>query len=223
MIETKIIIFFLLITFSQTLNAIIDRIDRRSDRMFEYENLKTINCESIDEDNYIFRGRFPNINDILKKEKISVLNNRTIEGYKYVYFPESSKYNEYTHLFSNSTILVISDNSAKINNCHIYLNLYGLEGNYAYKKVHYYISINKKTQYSSFYRYDDVDLSFLIFIPIFIFLFCIYFHKLCHCSILCYILQFYEFTRRLIILCIPLIVSTVLMKYIVLRIVSFFI
>ena len=216
------IIFFLLIKFSQTLNAIIDRIDR-SGIIFEQKILKTINCESIDEDNYIFRGRFPNINDILKKEKSAVLNNRTIEGYKYVYFPEISKYNEYANLFPNSTILVLTDKPTKANNCHIILNLYGLEGNYMRDRVPYYISINKKTQYSSFYNYEGFEINFFCFIPIFIILFCVYFHKLCHCSILCYILQFYVFTRRLIILCIPLIVSTVLMKYIVLRIVSFFI
>ena len=140
--------------------------------------------------------------------------NRTIEGYKYVYFPEISKYNEYANLFPNSTILVLTDKPTKANNCHIILNLYGLEGNYMRDRVPYYISINKKTQYSSFYIYEGLEINFFYFIPIFIILFCIYFHKLCHCSILCYILQFYVFTRRLMILCIPLIVSTVLMKYI---------
>ena len=74
------IIFFLLIKFSQTLNAIIDRIDR-SGIIFEQKILKTINCESIDEDNYIFRGRFPNINDILKKEKSAVLNTQIKKYY----------------------------------------------------------------------------------------------------------------------------------------------
>ena len=109
MIEKKVIIIFLLIKCSQALYAIIDKI-HRSDRIFEHESITTINCESFDEDNFIFRGRFPNILDILDKEKITDLNSSKIEGYKYVYFPnDDSLYNKYIDLFPNSTIFIKSN------------------------------------------------------------------------------------------------------------------
>ena len=207
------IIFFVLINFSQTLHLIIDKIYRNY-RMFEYNSLQTVNCELVDEDKFIFRGRFTNIIDILIKEKNAILNNRKIKGYKYIYFPDNYKYNDYAHLFSNSSIFVIPYEQVKNNNCHILLNLKGLEDNYESGREPYYLSINKKTLYSAYYRYDDVDLFYECFIPIFIFLSCVYFCKLYYCSIRCYNLQFYVFTRRLMILCIPLIVSNSLMKYI---------
>ena len=114
MIE-KIIIFFLLIKFSQTiLYAIIDKIGT----IFQHDALNTINCTSFNEDNFIFRGRFPNILDILDKEKITDFNNTKIEGYKYVYFPENSLYEKYADIFPSSTIFVKRDWEVKKENCH---------------------------------------------------------------------------------------------------------
>ena len=212
MIE-KIIIFFLLIKFSQTiLYAIIDKIGT----IFQHDALNTINCTSFNEDNFIFRGRFPNILDILDKEKITDFNNTKIEGYKYVYFPENSLYEKYADIFPSSTIFVKSDWEIKKKNCHFilfYLNRYE-RNNFREKTDPYYLSINKKTLKKSILIYDFIDIGFCYLIPFFVILFCIYFCRLCQCSILCYNLQFYVFTRRLILLCIPLIVSNLLMKYI---------
>jgi len=63
----------------------------------------------INEDYFIFRGRFPNIFEILNKEKITDSNNTKIKGYKYVYFPDKLSYDKYADLFSNSTIYVVFD------------------------------------------------------------------------------------------------------------------
>ena len=213
MIE-KIIIFFLLIKFSQTiLYAIIDQINK-SGEMFQHVVINTYNCGSVNEDNFIFRGRFPNILDILDKEKITDFNNTKIEGYKFVYFPENSLYEKYADIFPSSTIFVKSESSDKKKNCFILLNLNNYERNiFREKSVPYYLSINKKTLKTSIYDYDIIDFCFCYLIPLFVILFCRYFCMLCKCNILYFNLQFYVFTRRLILLCIPLIVSNLLMKY----------
>ena len=213
MIE-KIIIFFLLIKFSQTLlYAIIDKI-HKSGEMFKHVVINTYNCVSVNEDTFIFRGRFPNILDILDKEKITDFNNTKIEGYKFVYFPENSLYEKYADIFPSSTIFVKDDSKVQKNNCHILLNLNNYERNsFREKTVPYYLSINKKTLRTSILRYEDIDFGFFYFSPLFVILFCIYFGKLGKFSILSFNLQFYVFTRRLILLCIPLIFSNLIMKY----------
>ena len=123
-------------------------------------------------------------------------------------------YNKYIDLFPNSTIIIKSDNPFQNNKCHIILYLNGFEIDKYYKeRVPYYISINKKTMYKSLLRYDELDIAFCYFIPLFVILFCIYLYKLCHCSFFCFNLQFYVFTRGVIFLCMPLIFCNLLMKY----------
>ena len=222
MMREKIILICILIKISQSIYIFIESNEPKIDIFESYSfehisfNPKTsVYCNLINEDYFIFRGRFQNILEILDKEKIPDSNNIKIEGYKYVYFPDNSLYNEYADLFPNSTIFVKFYKPIQKNNCHILLDLSGFERSYKYESsVPYYLSINKKTQETSFHRVDEVDIVFCHLIPLYIILFCIYFYKLCNCSILCFNLRFYVFTRRLILLCIPLIVSNLLMKYI---------
>ena len=195
----------------------MDGIDRFG-TSFKHDYLFLFNCELIDKDNFIFRGRFPNILDILDKEKIPDSNNTKIEGYKYVYFPNNLYY-EYADLFPNYTTFVISDPYfliKKKNNCHFVLtSTLHYERNSKYDKniIPYYLAINRKSQYEVSYRYIGFDIGLCYVIPFFIILFCIYYCKL-FWFIFFMKLQFYVYTRRLILLSIPLIISNLLMKYI---------
>jgi hypothetical protein len=114
MIEKKLILFCLLIKLSFTIYIFIDSNESKNkfskENFFEHITFDIQNdsiCKLFNEDYFIFRGRFPNILEILDKEKISV-SNKKIEGYKYVYFPNESLYNEYEYYFPDSTLFVTS-------------------------------------------------------------------------------------------------------------------
>ena len=154
--------------------------------------------------------------DILDKEKITNFNNTKIEGYKFVFFPENSLYEKYADIFPSSTIFVKIDLQVQKKNCHIilfYLNSYERDI-FREKRVPYYLSINKKILRTSILRYEYIDMTFCYIILFFVVFFFFFFYTLCKCSFLCFNLQFYVFTRRLILLCILLVVSNLLMKYI---------
>ena len=110
MIEKKIIFFCFLIKLSQTLYVFIERSDIfKKTQSFNLREFSLSGCRSINKENFSFRGRFPNILEILDKGKISDSTNTKIKGYKYVYFPDNSTYNKYANFFPDSTIFVLSD------------------------------------------------------------------------------------------------------------------
>ena len=222
MIDKKLILFCLLIKISFTLYVFIDSNESKDeifkDNSFEHITFDTknyIHCNSFNEDYFIFRGRFPNILEILDKEKIPDSNYRKIKGYKYVYFPDGSLYNKYADLFPESTIFVTSYSIKNTkNNCHLQLSklLY-----YESKKrqVVYYSVINKKSLYKHFNGYKVLSIGFAFVFPLFILLFCNYCSKLCNRSYIIFKnLQFYVFTKNIILLSIPLLISIILIYYI---------
>jgi len=145
--------------------------------------------------------------------------NTKIKGYKYVYFPDNSTYNKYANFFPDSTIFVLSDSYIHIkNNCHIELSLLKYYEEYSLldkKYVPYYMVINKKSFYEFIDGFEVLGIGFPFVVPLYIFLYINYCYKLCNrICILFKDLQFYVFTRRLILLSIPLIASIVLINYI---------
>ena len=223
MIEKKIILFCFLIKISQALYIFIERNDIfNKKKSFELRELSLYDCRSIKEKNLIYRGRFPNILEILDNEKIPDSNNTKINGYKYVYFPENSLYNNYANLFPVSTIFVLGGSYKHItNNCHIVLSDLTRFDYYSQsdkKHVPYYIVINRKSLLYRFNsRFEILGIGFIYVFPLYAFLFCNYCCQLS--SRFCIFLknlQFYVFTRKIILLSVPLMASIVLINYILL-------
>ena len=220
MTEKKLILFFFLIKLSQTLYVFIERNDIfKKIKSFDLREFRLYDCRSINTENFSFRGRFQNILEILDKGKISNSNNTKSKGYKYVYFPDNSSYNKYADYFPDSTIFVLSGSYKHIkNNCHIELSLLSKYEEYSQsdkKYVPYYLVINKKSLYESIHGFEALRNGFPFVVPLYIFLFCNYCYKLFSRTCIIYKnLQFYVFTRRIILLSIPLIASIALINYI---------
>ena len=222
MIEKKLILFSFLIKISFSIYVFIDSTESSNKIIkaysFEHITLETkysINCNLYNEDYFTFRGRFPNILDILDNEKIPGSINTKIKGYKYVYFPDESLYNKYSDLFPDSTIFVTSYYLKNTkNNCHLQLNK-RLYDDSQKRPVAYYSVINKKSLYNHFDGYEILSSGFIYVFPLFAFLICIYESKLHDRSCIIYKnLQFYVFTRNIILLSIPLLISIILIYYI---------
>ena len=221
MIGKILILFCLLIKISQAIYIFIDsnEFNNKIFRSYTFEHFsfepKTyIYCNLFNEEYYFFRGRFPNIYEILDKEKISDSNNTKIKGYKYVYFPDNLSYNKYADLFSNSTIFVVeSDYHIDIkSNCILQIKkqLYNSE-----KKVYYYSVINKKSLYKNIGGFEVIGIAFVFAFIFFLIPAYLYSKKLFSRSYVMYKnLQFYVFTRRAIFLTIPLMISISLIGYI---------
>ena len=218
-----IILFCVLIKFSLTLYVFIDSNESKNDIFKDYSfehitfNTKnSVNCDLFNEDYFIFRGRFPNILEILDKEKIPDSNNTKIKGYKYIYFPNNSLYNKYADFFPSSTIFVTSFSIKDFkNNCHLQISK-SLYYESEKRQVVYYSVINKKSLYGHFMRgYKVLSKGFAYVFPLFIFLFCNYCSKLCNRSCIIYKnLLFYIFTKTIILLSISLLISIILIYYI---------
>ena len=216
--EKKLILFSLLIKISFSLYVIIDS----NNEFFKYYSFYHtyfdtlyMNCSLYKEDYFIFRGRFSNILDILDNEKIPDSNNTKIKGYKYVYFPDESLYNKYADLFPDSTIFVTSFSLKNIkSNCHLQLTK-SLSNKSQKRQVAYYSVINKKSLYEHFRGYKILSVIFIYAFPLYIFLFCLYYSALNKRSFIIYKnLQFYVFTRNIILLSILLLISIMLIYYI---------
>lgn len=101
--DRLLIIFIILIKLSSSLYTLKDELFGE----IQYNSITILNCSFVDINNFYFRGRLPNIVDILNKENKSISNNSEIEGYKYVYIPENPIHSEYVKYFSNSTIFLL--------------------------------------------------------------------------------------------------------------------
>jgi hypothetical protein len=221
MIEKKLILFCLLIKLSFSLYVFIDSIESNYEIFKDYSFYHTyfdtlyMNCRLYKEDYFIFRGRFSNILDILDNEKIPDSNNTKIKGYKYVYFPDESLYNKYADLFPDSTIFVTSFSLKNIkSNCHLQLTK-SLSNKSQKRQVAYYSVINKKSLYQHLGGYKILSFIFIYAFPLYIFLFCLYYSALNKRSFIIYKnLQFYVFTRNIILLSILLLISIMLIYYI---------
>ena len=215
-----LILFCFLIKISQTLYVFIERNDMfKKSKSYDLTELYYFYCSPIFIENYSFRGRFPNIFEILDKEKMPESNNTKIKGYKYVYFPDSSSYYKYADLFPDSTIFVFSNYYKQIKNkCNLGISLLSKYEKYSQsdkKYVPYYLVINKKSLYKFIGGYETFSIDFVYVIIPYIFLFSQYNDKLISRIFIIYKdLQFYAFTRWLILLSLPLIISIVLINYI---------
>ena len=87
--DRLLIIFIILIKLYSSLYTLKDELFGE----IQYNSITILNCSFVDINNFYFRGRLPNIVDILNKENKSIIsNNSEIEGYKYVYIPEKTLY-----------------------------------------------------------------------------------------------------------------------------------
>ena len=177
---------------------------------FKESSIKFINCPQINYNDLSFRGKPTNLVHIIDINKVnpSQYNGSKIDKYKYVYLPDIRRNNDYVNLFSTSTIFVtmdsIEEKMYKKDYCYFIIYLGPIKDN-----PFYYLIIDKYNL-----RLLNINiLLIMIAIPTFVITVLIYF-RICCCSIFNILLQYYIFTRRILLLSIPLAISSTFIEYV---------